>query len=102
MADRSAIDDAAIRNDRMINLCAIDFRARQKAGTAENRRAHVEEIEARQFIRNIQVRFKKGADGSDIFPITLENKRAYAEVFNRLGDDMLPKVCQVIFQQSEN
>src|SRR6185369_3335690 len=39
------IDNAAIRNQRMINLRPVDLGAREETRAAENGRAHVEEIE---------------------------------------------------------
>src|ERR1051325_3652955 len=73
MADIGRIDDAAIRDNGGVNLRAIDFRCRQKPGPTENRSAHVEEIELRQFGCAVDVRVEKRANGSDVFPIALKN-----------------------------
>ena len=73
VGDAGVIDDAAVGDDGMIDLRAVDLRAGQKARARENRRAHVEEIEARQLGGDIEVRFEERTDGSDVLPIALEN-----------------------------
>src|ERR1035438_5044227 len=70
--DDSAIDNAAVGNDRMIDLGAVDFRAGQKARAAEDRRGHVEEVEPWQFVRHIEVGLEEGANGPNVLPIALE------------------------------
>src|SRR5271156_6457439 len=67
------IDDAAVGNHGVVNLRAVDFRAGQIAWPRKNRRAHVKEIEARQFGNEIKVRVEKRADGANVFPVALEN-----------------------------
>ena len=95
-----AVENTAVGNHRMIQLGAIDLRARQKARTAENRRGHVEEIEARQFVGDIEVGLEESANGADVLPVTLEHKREHPQILNRVRDDMLAKVGQGIVQQA--
>ena len=57
----------------MVNLRAVDLGAGQIARARKNRRAHVEEIETRQFGDQVQVRLEKRADGADVLPVALIN-----------------------------
>ena len=47
----------------MVDLRAVDLGAGQEAGAAENRRAHVEEVEAGEFVADVEV----GLDGLGAF-----------------------------------
>src|SRR5262249_42857666 len=100
MADGGAVDNAAVRNHRMIDLSCVDFRAGQETRPAEDRSAHIKEIESRKFVGDVEVGLEKGADGADVFPITLENERVNAQVFNGLRDDVFAKIGQIVFQQT--
>ena len=96
LADGRMVDDAAVGNDGVIDLRPIDLRSRQKTRAGENRRAHVEEIEARQLGSEIEVRFEEGADGSDVLPVALENIGEHAMGFDGAGMMCLPKSVKVL------
>src|ERR1035438_9865805 len=98
--DDSDLDNAAVGNDRMIDLGAVDFRARQKARAAEDRRGHVKEVEARQFVRDIDVGLEEGANGSNVLPIALEHKGEHAQILNSVGDNMFAKIGERVVQQA--
>src|ERR1041385_5607436 len=71
--DDCTIQDAAIGDDRVINLRSIDLTARQEAWPTKDRRAHVKKIKPRQLIGYIQISLEKGADGPDVLPISLKH-----------------------------
>src|SRR5690349_17849573 len=93
------IQNATFRNDGMIYLGAIDFRAWQKPWPAENRRAHVEKIESGQFIRDINVCLEKRTNRADILPISLINVGENSQVFDSSGNDILSEIGQVVIEQ---
>src|ERR1044071_3605363 len=100
VTDRSMVEDAAVRDDGMIDLRAIDFRARQKARTAEDRGRHVKEIETWQFTGDIQIRLEKGANRADVFPISLKNIREHSLLGDGCRDDVLAEIRLRILQQA--
>src|SRR2546426_7385199 len=100
--DAGPIDDAAVRNDRVINGRAVDFRGRQKAWPREYWRAHVEKVKARQFGGHIEARLKKGPDRSDVLPVPLEHVRVNAMGVDGLGNDMLAEIGEFILQQLDD
>ena len=102
MRNCRAVDNAAVRNDRVIDLRTVNFRTRQEAWSAENRGAHIEKVEARQFTGQIQVCLEEGADGSYVFPITLKNIRVHPQFLDGLRNNVLAKVRQRILQQTKN
>src|SRR5438093_10813536 len=71
MANLRMIDDAAVADDRVIDLRAVDLGAGQKAGTGKNGRDHVEEIETGQLGGDIEICLEEGANGADVLPVTL-------------------------------
>src|SRR5579884_3694551 len=93
------IDDATIGHHRMINLRAVDLRAGQKARARKHRRAHVKEIETRQFGSDVQVRLEKRADGPDVLPIALVHIGKNAMGLDGVGDDVFSKICMRVIQQ---
>ena len=54
--DARVVDDAAVGDERVVNLGAVDLRAGQKARARKNGRAHVKKIEARQFGHQVKIR----------------------------------------------
>src|SRR2546426_808374 len=98
MTDVRVVDDATVRDDSMVNLRPIDLRARQKTRAAEDRRAHVEKIEARQLRRTVQIRFKERADRSDVLPIALKHIGKDAQIRNGNGNDMFAKIGQRVVE----
>src|SRR3954466_4889547 len=100
MADAGRINDAAVRNDRVVDLGTINFGRGQKPRAAENRSAHIKKIELRKLGRAIDVRFEKRANRSDVFPVALENVREDPEIGNSQWDDMLAEVGVSVFEQS--
>ena len=84
---------------RVVNLRAVDLGAGQIARARKNRRAHVEEIEARQFGNQIQVRLEKGADGADVLPIALKDVGENAVRFDGVRDDVLAEIGKRIVEQ---
>ena len=99
VGDARAVDDAAVGNDGVVNLRAVDLGAGQIARAAENRRAHVEEIEPRQFGDQVQVGLEKRADGADVLPVTLKDVGENAVRVDGVRDDVLAEIGQGIVQQ---
>src|SRR5205823_6335059 len=62
VADVRMVDNAAVRHDGVVDLRAIDLRSRQESWPAEDRRAHIEEIETWQLRRTIEIRVKERTD----------------------------------------
>ena len=63
-----------------------------------NWRFGVEETIFRHQIGQIQIRLVKSANRSDVFPVSLEDKRAHVSILDRLWNDVLPEIDQIIFQ----
>jgi len=61
VGDLCAVDDAAVGDERVVNVRAVDLGAGQITRPRKDRCAHVEEIEARQFGDEIQVRLEERA-----------------------------------------
>ena len=59
LSDFRAIDDAPVRNDRMVDRRPVDLGTREKARPGEDRRAHVEKVEPRQFRARVEIGFKE-------------------------------------------
>src|SRR5437762_1448187 len=102
MGDDGMVDDATIGDDGMVNLGAIDLGAGKEPGPAEDGRSHVEEIEARQFTGDIEVRFKEIADRANVFPIALKHIREDAMCLNALRNDVLAEVGEGVVQKFTN
>src|SRR5215831_3085803 len=85
----------------MIDLGTIYLRPRKEPWPAENRRAHVEEVEAGKFVSDVEVCFEECANSADVLPVPLEDVRINPKVFNGLGNDMLAKVGQIVFKKSK-
>src|SRR5581483_10821780 len=92
VTDGGSVDDAAVGNHGMIDLGTVDLRTRQKTRPAENGRAHIEKVKARQFVSDIQVGLEKSPDGPNVLPITLEDVRINPQVVDCLRDDMFSKI----------
>src|SRR5687768_8990720 len=95
------VDNASIRDDRVIDVRAIDLRGGQKARTGENRRSHIEEVEFRQLGHEVEIGLEKIANGSDVFPIVLEDVGKNAMCFDRVRDDMLAEIGHGVVEQFE-
>ena len=63
-----------------------------------NRRVWLEETVFRHDIGQVQVRFVKGANRSDVLPISLVDKRADMSILDRVWDYVLSEISQIIFQ----
>ena len=98
--DDGAVEDAAVGNHRVIDLGAVDLRAGQEARPAEDRRGHVEEVEARQLVGDVEVGLEEGADGPDVLPVALEDEGEDAQVLDGVGDDVLAEIGQGVVQQA--
>src|SRR5204862_2370222 len=102
VGDDGVVENAAVGNDRMINLRAVDFRAGQKARPAEDGGGHVEKVEARQFIGDIEVGLEEGADGADVFPVALEERGEDAQAWDDLGNSSFAEIGQGVVEQSSD
>src|SRR5687767_4818394 len=89
MLDMGVIDDAPVRNNSVIDLRAVDFRRRQKTRTGKNRRAHIEEIKLGQHCHEVKIGLEEISDGSNIFPVTLEDVGIEPVGVDRAGNDVL-------------
>src|ERR1043166_4075893 len=76
-------DDASIRNDCLPQCGTVDFASRQKARMRVDRRLRIKEAVLGHHVGEIQVRLIKGPDCSDVFPVTLKDKRADMPIFDR-------------------
>src|SRR5437762_2308598 len=94
VADVRMVDNAAVRDNSVIYLRAINLRSRQEARAAEDRRAHVEEIETGQLRGAIEIGIKERTDGSDVLPIALKNVRINAQVRNSGRNDVFPEISE--------
>src|SRR5262249_10180162 len=92
VADFGAVNDAAVGNDRVVHLCAVDFRRGQEARSGEDRRAHVEKVEPRQLGGYVEIGLEKRADRSDVLPIPLKNVGEHTVCLNGAGDDVFAEV----------
>ena len=101
MGDFGAVDDAAVGNDRVIQHGAVDFGSRQEPRPGENRGAHVEKVEARQFRSHVEVGLEERADRSDVLPVTLENVGKDSVRLDGAGNDVLAEIGIGVFQQLE-
>src|ERR1043166_4311471 len=59
MTDVRVVDNAAVRNNRVVDVRAIDLRAGQPARARKNWRAHIKKVEARQFRSHIEIRIEE-------------------------------------------
>src|SRR5205823_11822870 len=89
-------DDTSIRNDCLSQGGAIDFASRQKARMRVNRRLGLKETVLGHYICEIQIGFVESADCSNVFPITLKNKCADMQVFDRLRDNMFSEIDKIV------
>src|SRR5436190_3806968 len=104
IADGGAIEDAAVGNDRVIDLANVGLGGGQKARARKDRRVHIEEIEAGQLGGDIEVGLEEVADGADVFPITLEDigedTILGAATGDRLRDDMFAEIVPLgVFEE---
>ena len=83
----------------MVDLRAVDLGAGQIARAGKDGRAHVEEIEARQFADEVEVRLEKCADGADVLPVALKDEGKNAAGLDGLGDNVLAEVGQRVIEQ---
>ena len=63
-----------------------------------DRRLRLEKTVLGDDVGQIKIRLIKGADGSNILPVTFKNKCAYVPVFDRLWNDMFAEIDQIILQ----
>src|SRR6185503_8625553 len=73
ICDLRAIDDAAIADDRIIDLSLFDLRRWQIARACEDRRFSVKQIELRNLARQIQIRAIESTNRSDVFPVAIKH-----------------------------
>jgi len=99
VGDARLVDNAAVGDEHVINVSAVDFGAGQIPRAAENRRAHVEEVEPRQFRHEVEVRLEKRADGADVLPVALKNVGEHAARTDGVRDDVLAKIRQRVVKQ---
>src|SRR5262249_7820278 len=76
-------DYASIRNDCLPQGGTVDFASRQKAWVRVDRRLRIKEAVIGHHVGEIQVRLIKSPDCSDVFPVTLKDKRADMPIFDR-------------------
>ncbi len=91
-------NDAAIGNDRLPQGGSVDFAAGQKARMGVDCGLWIKEAVFGSDIGKIEIRFVKSADCSDVFPVTFKNVGAHVPLLDRLWNDMLAEIGQVIIQ----
>ena len=91
-------DNAPIGDDCLPQGGAVDLAPGQKARVSIDRRRRLKKTILRQQIRQVEIRFVKGADRSDVFPVPVENVTAHLPLLDRLRDNVFPKVHQVVVQ----
>src|SRR6185369_10287574 len=87
----SAVHDAAIADDRIVDLALFDLRRRQVARAREHRCFGVEQIEFRNLARQIEIGAIESADSSDVFPVAVEHvclnvSRSYGRWYHMLAE----------------
>ena len=91
-------EDAAVGDDGVIDGRPVDLGRRHEARARVNGGGHVEEIEAGQVGREVQVGLEEGADRPDILPVTLVNVGKDLQILDRLGNDVFAEIGQVVLQ----
>src|SRR5205085_2591116 len=86
-------------NNRVIDLRPIDFGTGQEPRPRKDWGGHIEEIELGQFRHEVQVRFEEIADGSDVFPITLEDEGEKFVRVDRAGNDVFAEISEGVVQK---
>src|SRR5213594_2944846 len=92
-------NDATIGNDRLSQGGPVDFAPRQKTRMRIDRRLRLEEAVFRHDMSEIQIRLIKGADRSDVLPVTLEDECADMPIFDRHRDNVFPEIDQIVLQE---
>src|SRR6266508_463421 len=72
MDDRSPIEDAAVGDQRIPDFAVGEFGAGQITRVGVNRRVGVEQVEFRHHRGEVEIGVVKRADGSDVFPVTVD------------------------------
>ena len=91
-------DNAPVGDDRLTQSRPVDFAAGQKPRMRVNRRLGVKKTVFRNKVGQIEVRLVKRADGTDIFPIALENECTHMSILDRSRNDMFAEILQFIVQ----
>src|SRR6476646_6329020 len=93
-----SVENTALRNDRVADL-AID-----QLGTGQITRSRIyrvigEEIELRHNVGHVEVGIVKGADRSDILPISVKKVRLDLVIPDCRWNDLAPKVSVLALAQ---
>src|SRR5258706_436979 len=100
MTDIRVVDNAAVRNNRVIDMRAIDLRAGQPARSGKNRRAHIKKVEARQLGSHVEIGIEERADRPHVLPVTLEDVGIHVETGDGRWDYVPSEVSESILQQA--
>src|SRR5215468_842211 len=87
--------DAAVGNNRLPERCTIDLTARQKPRMRIDRRVGFEETVFRNHISQIKISFVECADRSDVFPVTVKDKRADVPILDRRRNNVFTEIEQI-------
>src|SRR4029079_12449041 len=90
-----AIDDASFSDDRAYYATIEQLRPRKVARARIHRRFRIEKIERRKRQRHLKIRAIECADGSYVFPVTVEQMSLHVEARNRFGDDVLTEINSI-------
>ena len=101
VSDLRLADAAALRDQDLLQLTIFDGGAGQVTGVGIDRGFQIKEIERWVWARQLQVRFIKGLDRPNIFPVAVEIKAMHHMGMDRFGNDLTPEVImpQMIGEQ---
>ena len=92
MANFSSFDDAPFADDRLMDFCVLDLRAWQVGRPCIDGVCLVVGIEPIFILREHEVGFVIGGDGSNVFPIAVVQERIGIFLFDGGGDEVKAKV----------
>src|SRR6185295_5361296 len=92
VGDGGAVDDAAFGDDRTLNMAIEQLRAGQITRPCVHRRFRIKKVERRQRQCHFDVRAIERANGSDVFPVAVEQVSLNVVARERLGDYLLAEV----------
>jgi len=86
----------------MVDLGPIDLRAGKEPGPREDGRLHVEEIEPGKLGGQLDVGLEEVPDSPDVLPVALVGESEDAVGMDRVGDDVLAEIGQIVVEQFEH
>jgi len=91
-------NDAAVGDERLSQSRAVHFAAGQESRVGVDRSIGFKKAILGQDVGQVEIRFVKCPNRSDVFPVAVKDKRAHVLVLDRVRNDVPAKIDQIVIE----